>query len=74
MKKYLNMAEQWIMTHLDKPRVRTFLFGEFPKGKKIGRHKETIISPPERPSFTEWCQEFNVSSKVNQNKPVYYEI
>lgn len=56
------------------PRLKVILQGEFPRGEKLGGHTEKIIQVKPKPTWNEWCEEFNVASKVNPNKEVYYEI
>lgn len=48
--------------------------GEFPRGERIRKHRERIVQVVDKPSWNEWCKEFNVGTKVNRNKPVYYEL
>lgn len=48
--------------------------GEFPRGERIRKHRERIVQVVDKPSWNEWCKEFKVGSKVNRNKPIYYEM
>lgn len=56
-------------------KVKVFMQGEFPRGERIAKKPKTrIVIAIEKPSFNQWCEEFGVSTKFNNNKPSYYEL
>ncbi len=50
------------------------IFVEIEKGEKLPEHTERIVQATEKPSWQEWCAQFKVGSKIDPNKPIYFEV
>lgn len=70
MKLLITRLKSYLPT---KHAIKIFLIGEPARGKKIGKAKERIVQVVPKPSFNEWCEQLNVSTRFNKNKAVYYE-
>lgn len=50
------------------------IFVEIEKGEKLPEHTERIVQATEKPTWTDWCAQFNVGSKVDPNRPIHIEL
>lgn len=70
MKSLITRFKSYLPSKKD---IKLFITGEPARGKKIGRPKARIVQVVPKPSFNEWCQQLNVSTRFRKDQAVYYE-
>lgn len=50
------------------------IFVEIKKGEKLPEHTARTIQATDKPSWGDWCKQFNICSKIDPNKPFFFEV
>jgi len=68
---YLYKKKLKVMKRLN-VRIKRKLFGKRAKGTPVPPVRLRTVQVGPIPGFSNWCQELNVSTKVDRTKPIFY--